>query len=196
MTPTDEEHRSLGRNARHGNDAAGEKQIENWLRAKLEEGGERKSALAELSLSRKGVPETHLGALLNTHTYAVIQDSSVWNTHPGLMVDIIGGMTPDLVIRSETSGENRIFIEVKQRARLGHDKNACQLTRYFLHLLATSKQSRGEDIPRAVILAAPRAWFDVPANADAWERFVTRLGPLANHFGVMLAILYTPPQFD
>lgn len=173
---------------------ASEKDIEGRLCQRLNEGVAKPETLTQISLARFNAGVSNLAALVAGHPFDVVQDSSDWNTHPGLMVDIIGGMTPDIVLRSTTSGENRILIEVKQHARLGHDEDACQLTRYFLHLLATSTQSKGQDIQRAVILAAPEAWFEDPTNAGDWERFTSRFGPLAAHFGIVLAKLHTPAE--
>lgn len=174
----------------------GEKRIEEWICATLARREHDPGALAELRLCPENSAITDVRSLVGHGRFKVVRDNSIWNTHPGLMVDIIGGMTPDIVIQSRETGENRIIIEVKHDAVLGHDEDACQLTRYLLHLLATSKQSKSQDIQRAVILAAPGAWFEVPANARGWERFVTRYGPLAAHFGVLLGVLHTPPQFD
>ena len=97
--------------------------------------------------------------------FSIFQDTSAWLIHKGLMIDVIGGMTPDIVLRSCVSNENRIYIEVKNMAALNYGVADSQIIRYFLYLLATSKKNTGKpDLQRAVILAAPRAWFDKKKN--------------------------------
>ena len=115
------------------------------------------------------------------------------NPYPKFMVEIIGGMIPDIVLRSKVSNENRIYIEVKRTQPLGYGKVDSQIVRYFLHLLATShsKPSGGaDDIRRAVLLAAPPSWFAVNAIHDAWRYFLETYTQLASCFGVTLGELH------
>ncbi len=135
-----------------------------------------------------------LADLVGNHEFEIIEDSSEWNQDKTFMVDIIGGMTPDIVIRGKQSGENRIYIEVKNGASLNYGKEDSQIIRYFLHLLASSHKSPG-DIARAIVLAAPRRWFNSERNAEAWQYFVDHFGDLAKCFDVRLAILYLDEVF-
>jgi hypothetical protein len=57
----------------------------------------------------------NLAALLGQHKPTVFHDTGDWN----FMVDVIGAMVPDIVLRSTLSGQNRIYIEVKDTELLG-----------------------------------------------------------------------------
>jgi hypothetical protein len=116
----------------------------------------------------------------------VIQDNSDWNNHKHLSQDLFGGMTPDIVLRSKTSGENRIVIEVKKTSDFTHTElDASQVLRYFLHLLATTNKRQGADISRAVLLAAPKQWFE-SNSAKPWNHFLKQYQPLATQFEIVL----------
>ena len=118
----------------------------------------------------------------------VIQDNSDWNNHKNLSQDLFGGITPDIVLRSKTSGENRIVIEVKKTSDFTHKElDASQVLRYFLHLLATTnKRPNGRaDISRAVLLAAPKQWFE-SNSAKPWNHFLKQYQPLATQFEIVL----------
>jgi hypothetical protein len=54
------------------------------------------------------------------------------------MRDVAGGVTPDIVLRSRVSGQNRIYVEVKDSEPLHYDIEDSQIVRYFLHLLGTT----------------------------------------------------------
>ena len=126
---------------------------------------------------------------LNKNKFRIIKDSSEWNTDKKYMTDIIGGMTPDIVIRSELSNENRIYIEVKETSTLNYNKEDSQIIRYFLHLLATSKNN-DKDIQRAIILAAPKNWFTITKNKSMWDYFIEKYSDLAHVFNIKLGIIY------
>lgn len=134
--------------------------------------------------------------LLGDRVPMVIQDNSIWNPHPKLMVDIIGGMVPDIVLGSHASGENRIYIEVKELEPLGHNRYGIedsQIVRYFLHLIAMSRRfpKKGvADIRRAVLLCAPSAWFEQQRNARAWSHFLEHFSGLAKAFDITLGELH------
>jgi hypothetical protein len=123
-----------------------------------------------------------------------IHDNSKWNLNPKLMQDIICGMTPDIVLRSNVSGENRIYIEVKDTEPLGHKHYGIedsQVVRYFLHLIAISKRNKGvTDIRRAMLLCAPSMWFKVERNAKAWAYFLEHFSGLAKAFDITLGELH------
>ena len=121
----------------------------------------------------------------------VFQDDSEWNTHKGFMVDVAGGMTPDIVLRLKGSGQNRICIEVKESQCLGYNTEDSQIIRYFLHLLAILEQKPHgvTDIGRAIILAAPSNWFENSRTGTEWRYFTDHYTDLARAFGITLGEL-------
>ena len=152
---------------------------------------------AEFAIHNSSSDAKNLFDLIGRNGYEVIEDDSRWNPYPKFMLEIIGGMTPDIVLRSKVSCENRIYIEVKKTQPLGYRKADSQVIRYFLHLLATSHSKPsilGEDIRRAVLLAAPVSWFAATANKDACTYFLEMYSPLASCFGVTLGELHLPEQ--
>jgi hypothetical protein len=172
-----------------------EKAIEQWLCDVLRSGRGDSEYLRAVSIANSTSDARTLLDLVGNCPFEVFQDTSDWNTHPELMMDIIGGMTPDVVLRSTVSGENRIIIEVKRYQSLGYGTADSQIIRYFLHLLATSSAKsgiRGPEIRRAVLLAAPSHWFEEPKNSKAWGYFTNTYEPLASHFGITLGELRLP----
>jgi hypothetical protein len=86
------------------------------------------------------------------------------------------------VIRSQATGENCIYIDVKLNEELRDCAPLSQVVRQFLHLLATSRfapVAEPLDIKRAVLLAAPSAWFARPRNREKWPYFLTHYTDLA-----------------
>ncbi len=123
----------------------------------------------------------------------VIHDNSDWNPQPRLMQDLVGGMTPDIVLRSRASGENRVYIEVKDSEPLGYGIEDSQVIRYFLHLIATTRKvpKKGvTDISRAVLLCAPSQWFMGAGNAKTWNHFLEHFSGLARAFEITLGELH------
>lgn len=119
----------------------------------------------------------------------VIHDNSDWNPQPRLMQDVIGGMIPDIVLRSPLSGENRIYIEVKDSAPLGYGIEDSQVVRYFLYLLATTRRipkKGATDMRRAILLCAPSEWFQNDSDAKSWTHFVQHFSGLARTFEITL----------
>jgi hypothetical protein len=172
-----------------------EKDLENQICALLRAGAQDPTQLQRLSFYRSTSDARSLGDLIGGRPFTLFQDTSDWNLQQKFMVEICGGMTPDIVVRSNGSGQNRIYFEVKRTRELGYGKADSQVVRYLLHLLATSesKPSRSpDDIRRAIVLAAPLSWFAVPANADVWDYFLATYGPLASAFGVTLAGIHLP----
>ncbi len=129
-----------------------------------------------------------------------------------LSVELFGGLRPDIVVWSKRSAQNRIVIEVKQGTEAKHkEDDASQFLRYFLHLLVTSdprpkgKVCRLEPmglscmilkvylcgIGRAVLVAAPAAWFEDRALSHTWHHLVKHYGPLAKTFDITLGELHT-----
>lgn len=106
---------------------------------------------------------------------------------PRQMLYVIGGMTPDIVLRPQISGKDRIYIEVKEAASLSYGRHDSQVVRYFLHLLASTEQRPGgkDDIGRAILLAAPAHWFERKAGED-WLYFVEKYTDLARAFNITL----------
>ncbi len=162
-----------------------EKKIEGRILARLNDGS------AQLEIQNSTSDAKSLAALLGQHRPAVLPDTSAWNLHPNFMQDVIGGMIPDIVLRSTLSGQNRISIEVKDTKRLGYGIEDSQIARYFLHLLATTTRGPkgGKDIRRAVLLCAPAAWFKVRANARTWNHFLGCFSGLATAFDITLGEL-------
>jgi hypothetical protein len=133
-----------------------------------------------------------LATLLGQHKPTVLHDTNLWNLHPNFMVDVIGGMVPDIVPRSPLSGQNRIYIEVKDTEPLGYGIEDPQIARYFLHLLATTTRGPMEssDIRRAVLLCAPAAWFKGKSNAETWNHFLGCFSGVATAFDITLGELH------
>jgi hypothetical protein len=97
------------------------------------------------------------------------------------MTDVIGGMTPDIVIRSAASAQNRIIIEAKGTDKLSYGIVDSQVVRYFLWLLAATERGPGRhDIRRAVLLAAPTDWFNCDSTARSWNYFLKHYRHLAS----------------
>ncbi|MGC9270919.1 hypothetical protein [Acidiphilium sp.] len=139
--------------------------------------------------------ESSIGSLCGTFDYDVFEDTSFWNHQRevsdkhNVLMDISGGMTPDIVLRSGKSGQNRIYIEVKEKAKLSYGIYDSQVVRYFLHLLATSKSTKMQpysELRRAIILAAPDYWFDNAKLVEPWHDFCKRYAGLAEAFDVTL----------
>ena len=144
--------------------------------------------LNRIEISNSTTDAVCIGDLIGTCEFSLFKDNSDWNTHPGFMIDVAGGVRPDIVIRSK-SGQNRILIEAKSEARLRDPMQASQVVRYFLHLLFTSLQSKDDnkvEIRRAVLMAAPEEWFKDRKNAEAWGHFLSTYTPLASVFGITL----------
>jgi hypothetical protein len=163
-----------------------EKEIEVQILKRLEDG------LARMEIQNSTSDAPNLAALLGQHRPAVFHDTSAWNLHPNFMQDVIGGMVPDIVLRSPISRQNRIYIEVKDTEPLGYGIEDSQIARYFLHLLATTTRGpkEGNDIRRAVLLCAPAVWFKVKGNAETWNHFLTCFSGLATAFDITLGELH------
>jgi hypothetical protein len=164
-----------------------EKEIEGRILARLKDG------VAGLEIQNSTSDAKNLAILLGRRRSTVLHDTNEWNLHPNFfMQDVIGGMVPDIVLRSTLSGQNRIYIEVKGTDPLGYGIEDSQITRYFLHLLATTTRfpREGADIRRAVLLCAPAAWFKVKRNAETWNHFLTCFSGLATAFDITLGELH------
>ena len=129
--------------------------------------------------------------LIGGSKFQILQDTSDWNPAPRLMREIIGGMTPDIVLRSESSGENRVYIEVKLTQPLNYGVPDSQIVRYFLHLLAMTERRKGKDIRRAVLLAVPAAWLERSRNREVWTHFLDHFTDIATAFEITLGVIYT-----
>jgi hypothetical protein len=159
-----------------------EKALETELRKQIDSGEAARKAI-RIDTQDKSCS---LFDLLAGFEPEVIQDNSDWNNHKHLSQDLFGGITPDLVLRSRISGENRIVIEVKKTSDFTHKElDASQVLRYFLHLLATTNKRPGADISRAVLLAAPKQWFE-SNSAKPWNHFLRQYQPLATQFEIVL----------
>ncbi len=158
--------------------------------------GKSPTCLAKIPIINTNDPNiSSLADLFKHHSFDIFEDTNLWNKNPNCMDEIIGGMTPDIVIRSKYSGENRIIIEVKAQAKLAYKITSSQIIRYFLHLLATSKSNpiKGkQDITRAILLAAPNKWFDTYSTAKAWDYFFNQYKDLAMDFNIVLGEIRFP----
>src|SRR6266481_4582793 len=163
-----------------------EKEIEGRILDRLKDG------VARLEIQNSTSEAKNLAALLGHHRPNVLHDTSAWNLHPNFMGDVIGGMIPDIVLRSALSGQNRVYIDVKDTEPLGYGIEDSQITRYFLHLLATTTRGPKEssDIRRAVLLCAPAVWFRVKGNAETWNHFLGCFSGLAAAFDITLGELH------
>jgi hypothetical protein len=163
-----------------------EKEIERRILDSLKDG------LARLVIQNSTSDAKNLATLFGQHEPSVLHDTNLWNLHPNFMVDVIGGMVPDIVLRSPLSGQNRIYIEVKDTEPLGYGIEDSQIARYFLHLLATTTRGpkEGRDIRRAVLLCAPAAWFKVKINAETWNHFLRCFSGVASAFDITLGELH------
>jgi hypothetical protein len=172
-----------------------EKDFEIKLCKHLRTAASTPSVLSEVRFSKASTTAESLYDLIQDIPYEVIEDDSRWNPFPKLMIDLTAGVTPDIVLRSKISGQNRIYIEVKKKRRLGYGRADSQVLRYLLHLLATTQRypvSNSKDIRRAVIVAAPTSWFHRTANAEVWAYFIATHGELASAFDVTLGEIHLP----
>lgn len=155
--------------------------------------GKKRAELEQILIHKSNTEFHDLAALIGDREFTVLQDRSEWNQHKNLLVDISGGMTPDIVIRSNATNQNRIIIEVKSSAPLGCGRVDSQVIRYFLHLLGTTLQDASKtDIRRALILAAPDCWFDVARNRDDWQYFLDTYKDIARAFDITLGEIRLP----
>lgn len=174
-----------------------EKDLERRLCQMLQAGLTAVDMPVEFSIHNSTSDAKNLFDLIGNKDFMVFEDDSRWNLYPKFMLEIIGGMRPDIVLRSNASSENRIYIEVKQTQPLGYDEADSQIIRYLLHLLATSHSKPPgveEDIRRAVLLAAPASWFAATNNHDAWMYFLETYSRLASCFGVTLGEVHLSEQ--
>jgi hypothetical protein len=167
-----------------------EKELEKALVQMLHSASSVDGAAA-LSLGESSGDAKSVGDLIGDRSFEIIEDDSSFNPVPKFMTEISGGMTPDIVLRSKNTRENRIYIEVKLNRPIGFGLADSQITRYLLHLLATTQSRRGDDIRRAVILAAPFDWFQKSQNNLKWRYFVDHYSGLATAFDVTLGAIYT-----
>lgn len=170
---------------------ASEKELENSLVSMINAGGDDIPLLEKISFSFSSSSSKNLLDLIDNGKYVVLQDDSNWNQHKDMLIDVSGGMTPDIVIRSPLSRQNRIIIEVKLDAHLSYTCQASQITRYFIHLLSTTteKCNHPNIIKRAVILATPAAWHRNHKNHEDWQYFLEKYTDLASSFGITLAAI-------
>ena len=166
--------------------------IENFLCRKL-----RMSELRSIRIKHSTSAAQTLLDLIGEGGFEIIQDDSRWNQNRALSVELFGNLTPDIVLRSRASGENRILIEVKVKEQLRYGIPDSQIVRYFLHLLATTNRTtKGpKDIERAVLLAAPSSWFDRDENAEKWTYFVTHFKDLSRTFDITLGEIRCDDEF-
>src|SRR3712207_608542 len=108
-----------------------EKDLENTLAPLLQKGNLDRSILREVSIDSGTSDVSSVYDLIGDHEYVLFQDTSDWNPEPKLLTDVAGGITPDIVLRSKKSNENRIYIEVKYIEELRYDVPLSQIVRQF-----------------------------------------------------------------
>ena len=171
-------------NAKHGNKMSNEKPIEDKIIQLL-----KQDPYSLKFQSTSNIEYQNIGRLINGSPFDILQDTSDWNQHKNICIDISGQMTPDIVIRSKVTNQNRIIIEVKDWARISN--NGRQLRSYFIHLLVTTTRdaSVSGGIVRAIILAAPDHWFRDRNRYAAYDIFLQECAGLANDYGIVLAAI-------
>jgi len=170
-----------------------EKDLEAKIVLRLEPSGTKWQSIAITNCTTSA---STLGDLIGDAGFRLDQQLSLVRGSVGLSVDLFGGQTPDIVIHSLASKQSRIVIEVKKNALFANKgRHESQILRYFLHLLATTDQKPNgkQDINRAVLLAAPSAWFEanLTGGAKLWKQFVEDYGPLAETFHIALGEIRT-----
>jgi hypothetical protein len=159
-----------------------EKDLEHRLAAILRRAQDDPRLLNSLPITSSMSGRASLYDLIGDQPFDLFQDTSEWNPKPRLMVDVSGGITPDLVIRSRASKQNRIYIEVKLHEEIRDVAPLSQVVRQFLHLLAMSQFAPlgdRSDIKRALLLAAPSGWFGNPRNWAKWQYLLEHYADLA-----------------
>jgi hypothetical protein len=170
-----------------------EKDIENALCVVLRQSDEFPELLKSLSIHNNRTTQyENMYDLVQSKKFDLFQDNSDWIADKSIMIDIIGKMTPDIVLRSLASKQNRIIIEVKCTAKLTFGMYDSQITRYFLYLLGATSNNKANDIPRAIIIAAPKEWF----RNNTWTHFVNTYWGLAKAFNITIGELHFNGNFD
>lgn len=169
-----------------------EKIIEDAICNLLSEAKTNPSLLKEIKITNSTSEAQTLYDLIGDEQIEVLQQGD-WNNKPTLMPNIIGGMTPDIVIREATfPEENRIIIEVKDEKTLNYEVENSQIIRYFIHLLTMTEKYISEfNIQRAIFLAAPAHWFDRPSTSTAWDYFISTYKKLATSFEITLGEIHS-----
>jgi hypothetical protein len=146
-------------------------QIKVCLRDQLQKAQTDPSILKNIHITNSTGDAEDLWGLIGKSPFDIFCDKSEWNNKKGVMPEIIGNMTPDIVLRSRVSGQNRIIIECKgtreKPTRFGIADS--QFVRFFLWLLTMTESRRGQDIRRAVLLAAPSPWFTDNEMSRYWN---------------------------
>ena len=82
-----------------------EQDIENWLAAALRAASGVPTLLRDIRfVSPERQAEQCFAHLCGSSGYEVFQNDAAWNTHRNFMNEVIGGMRPDIVLRSVRSG--------------------------------------------------------------------------------------------
>jgi hypothetical protein len=93
-------------------------QIKRWLCEELRKAQTEPAVLKDIHITNSTGDAENLWDLIGDSRYELFCDNNEWNGRPGVMTDVIGGMTPDIVIRSNASAQNRIIIEAKGTDKL------------------------------------------------------------------------------
>ena len=84
-----------------------EKQIEKALVARLRDAKGNSRSLRGFTISGGTSDAKNLGELMGDRPFEIFEDDSAFNPYPKFMIDIFGGLIPDIVLRSSESGQNR-----------------------------------------------------------------------------------------
>jgi len=159
-----------------------EKDLENLLVRELRRGHTDPNVLGRMAITGSTSNASTLYDLVGGREFDLFQEDSDWNPDKRWMVDIGGGIIPDIVPRSKASGQNRIYIEVKLHEDIRDVPALSQVVRQFLHLLCSTEcapPAAPRDIRRAVLLAAPSSWFEHEKRRGKWQYFRDSCTPLA-----------------
>jgi hypothetical protein len=158
-------------------------QIKPALCEQLQKALTDSSILKKIHITNSTGDVEDLWGLIGDSPFDIFCDKSEWNNKKGVMPEIIGNMTPDIVLRARASGQNRIIIECKgtteKPSRYGIADS--QFVRYFLWLLTMTESRRGQDIRRAVLLAAPSPWFMSNEISQYWNYLCQTYRPIGSY---------------
>ncbi|SRR6266566_6317035 len=197
-----------------------EKELERTVCLTLEGAKTEQALLENLRISQATSADVRsVRDLVHGVQFDVLQDTSDWRRDASWerswkagstwLLEIAGGQTPDIVLRSKAdrwSGENRILIEVKrEQGDFQYERECFQMIRYFLYLLATTRRyplaGRGDckckvpdicrhEIRRAVLAAAPSGWFARQGRESKWRHFMDTYRHIAKTLDVTIGEIH------
>lgn len=163
-------------------------QLERMFRSESDE--RRKIQISNSTLGVTTVDDLVLGREFEINIEKPLTHKLVKN----LSRDTFHGQRPDIALVSRSSGQTRIIIEVKQSTDSTHkEPDASQFVRNLLYLLATTDRNPlgKADIGRALLAAAPDAWFTNERKSRHWKHLIRHYASLATAFGITLGEIRT-----